>query len=331
MKQGAIIVAIAVFAASCKSAVAAGEACATGIITLSDWEAGRVIMRTEDARNIWVVYGGKRRSVGDILTAKGQWRDGSEIPILENSDFVKNHGRDPDKVPRPVAASLEELQVGPLVEGGVEEWFGRIVEISGTVELVKGRRSELFMLRDGERSIPIHYSLRPSDRPLDKDLKDGARVVVKGSYLFDIDTTRFPGTREITDARLWVNYAEDIKVLAPPPWWTVERVTVAGAIATGLVAAFALLWFALARARREAHLRRRVLRDRQQVADRLHDTIDQHLAGANFLLTAALASKSLAGVERDNVEKASQVLADAKTATRDMIMSLRTEAIGDAS
>ena len=331
MKQGAIIVAIAVFAASCKAAVAAGEERVTGVVTLSDWEAGRVIMRTEDARNIWVVYGGKKRSVGNVLTAKGQWRTGSKIPILEDATFVKNHGNDWPSVPRPVAASLEELQAGPLAEGGVEEWFGRIVEISGTVELVKGKRSELFILRDGERSIPIHYSQRPSDRPLDRDLKDGARVVLKGSYLFDIDTTRARGTREITDARLWVNYAGDMKVLAPPPWWTVARVAAVGALATGFVAAFALLWFALARARREAHLRRRVLRDHQQVADRLHDTIDQHLAGANFLLTAALASKSLAGVERDNVEKASQVLADAKAATRDMIMSLRTEAIGDAS
>ena len=177
----------------------------TGVVTLSDWEAGRVIMRTEDARNIWVVYGGKKRSVGNVLTAKGQWRTGSKIPILEDATFVKNHGNDWPSVPRPVAASLEELQAGPLAEGGVEEWFGRIVEISGTVELVKGKRSELFILRDGERSIPIHYSQRPSDRPLDRDLKDGARVVLKGSYLFDIDTTRARGTREITDARLWVN------------------------------------------------------------------------------------------------------------------------------
>ena len=302
----------------------------TGVVTLSDWEAGRAILRTEDGRNVWVVYGGKRRSVGDILTAKGQWREGSEIPVLEPADFVKNHGRDPMKVPRPVAATLEELQKGPLCEGGVEEWFGRIVEIAGTVERVKGRRDELFLLREGERSIPIHYAQRPSDRPLPEDLKDGARVVVKGSYLFGMDTTRFAGSREISDARLWVNYSGDINVLAPPPWWTVGRVALAGAFATGLVAAFALLVLALARARREAQLRRRVLRDRQQVADRLHDTIDQHLAGANFLLTAVLSSPALSGGERDNVEKAAQVLADAKAATRDMIMSLRTEAIGDA-
>lgn len=302
----------------------------TGVVTLTDWEARRVILHTDDGRNLWVVYDGKWRNIGDQLTARGRWRTDSAIPILESAEFIKNHGKDCQKVPRPVAASLEELQIEPLAEGGVEEWFGRIVEIAGTIERIKGRRSELFVLRDGERSLPIHYSQRPSDRPLSASLKDGARVVVKGSYLFDIDTTRTPGSREITDARLWVNYSGDIKVLAPPPWWTVGRVALAGAFATGLVAAFALLVLALARARREAQLRRRVLRDRQQVADRLHDTIDQHLAGANFLLTAVLSSTALSGGERDNVEKAAQVLADAKAATRDMIMSLRTEAIGDA-
>ena len=84
------------------------------------------------------------------------------------------------------------------------------------------------------------------------------------------------------------------------------------------------------RARRRRKEMELVAADRRRIAAQLHDTIDQHLAGANFLLTAALASEALPETERGHVENAAQVLADAKAATRDMIVSLQTESIGDA-
>ena len=98
------------------------------------------------------------------------------------------------------------------------------------------------------------------------------------------------------------------------------------------VLAIAALGFGIAylRARRKRKDMELVAADRRRIAAQLHDTIDQHLAGANFLLTAALASEALPDTERGHVENAAQVLADAKAATRDMIVSLQTESIGDA-
>ena len=99
-----------------------------------------------------------------------------------------------------------------------------------------------------------------------------------------------------------------------------------------VVLAVAALGFGIAylRARRRRKDMELVAADRRRIAAQLHDTIDQHLAGANFLLTAALASSALPETERGHVENAAQVLADAKAATRDMIVSLQTESIGDA-
>ena len=98
------------------------------------------------------------------------------------------------------------------------------------------------------------------------------------------------------------------------------------------ILAVAALGFGIAylRARRKRKDMELVAADRRRIAAQLHDTIDQHLAGANFLLTAALASEALPDTERGHVENAAQVLADAKAATRDMIVSLQTESIGDA-
>lgn len=120
---------------------------------------------------------------------------------------------------------------------------------------------------------------------------------------------------------------KDVRIYA-----TRNKAAIYALFALFAVLAVAALGFGVAylRVRRKRKEMELVAADRRRIAAQLHDTIDQHLAGANFLLTAALASDALPETERGHIENAAQVLADAKAATRDMIVSLQTESIGDA-
>ena len=119
----------------------------------------------------------------------------------------------------------------------------------------------------------------------------------------------------------------DVRLYATRNDWAIYALFAILAILGVAALGFGVEYLRARRRRKEMEL---VAADRRRIAAQLHDTIDQHLAGANFLLTAALASSALPETERGHVENAAQVLADAKAATRDMIVSLQTESIGDA-
>ena len=119
----------------------------------------------------------------------------------------------------------------------------------------------------------------------------------------------------------------DVRLYATRNEWAIYALFAILAILGVAALGFGVEYLRARRRRKEMEL---VAADRRRIAAQLHDTIDQHLAGANFLLTAALATNALPAKERAHVENAAQVLADAKAATRDMIVSLQTESIGDA-
>ena len=157
---------------------------------------------------------------------------------------------------------------------------------------------------------------------------EGAERMVGVSIEVDgITRNSFDADGRVLAAWFEIASPDDVRIYATRSEWPLYAL-----FAILVVLAIASLGFCIAylRARRRRKDMELVAADRRRIAAQLHDTIDQHLAGANFLLTAALASSALPETERGHVENAAQVLADAKAATRDMIVSLQTESIGDA-
>ncbi|MBE6381425.1 MAG: hypothetical protein E7049_00210 [Lentisphaerae bacterium] len=88
------------------------------------------------------------------------------------------------------------------------------------------------------------------------------------------------------------------------------------------VAGIWLVWRVRQRAARERFL----LAERRRMADDLHDTIEQHLAGARILLSTAVDNMPADGeASAKALSMAQEVLGEAKRQIRDVIMNLRQE------
>ena len=95
----------------------------------------------------------------------------------------------------------------------------------------------------------------------------------------------------------------------------------------GALAAVLGLWcFSLViRAKRERHAQAAVAAERRRMAADLHDTIEQHLAGARMLLNGALSVPGTPPQVVAALEAAGGILANAKIQTRDAVLNLRAD------
>ena len=125
-------------------------------------------------------------------------------------------------------------------------------------------------------------------------LRLGSRLELTGVY--DAGEGNYSPGQDVTPFDLLLNSSADIKILAQPPWWTLERLlVVVGALVCGLTAA--ALWISQLRRqvdertaqlevqikeRQRARSQRAMEQERARVAQDLHDELvlrphgDQH-------------------------------------------------------
>ena len=100
------------------------------------------------------------------------------------------------------------------------------------------------------------------------------------------------------------------------------------AMAALLVALMAVGVWALWRARTRERESRLLADERKRMAGDLHDTIEQHLAGAKILLSTAADKLGKDGPAAERaVKMAGEVLAEAKRQIRDVILNLRSDVL----
>ena len=125
----------------------------------------------------------------------------------------------------------------------------------------------------------------------------------------------------------------DVKILAPPPFWTARNVMIAaGSVITGL---FAVYGIARSRRRREQATQRRefeaVLAERGRFAREIHDSLAQGLTSISLQLECVrdqLASDPAAAA--GHVEKARGFVRDSLREARRTVWNLRPLALGEA-
>ena len=272
--------------------------------------------------------------VGDVVEAVGR-------PVLEGGRVVmvaddwKVVGR--EKLPEKVIASPELLVYAgrtgdcPQKKGDCphdpKDVNWRRVEIVGRAT---GLTENGFSLDLGD-GLLISAMIRERPSFIEDCGRLHPKVAVRGvAELFLDQSTLFGRGRYVIGVRLCVASPDDVELL-PDLGYQLRlherRVSIALWSSVGLlVVGLGVLWAVIIRHRRDKHATAMVMADRKRMADDLHDTIEQHLAGAGMLLKLArLPANRLPEKADKPIREAQDILVRAKQEMRDVVWGLKND------
>ena len=190
---------------------------------------------------------------------------------------------------------------------------GRVVTLNGTVREVRPAAhdaSDILLLMDGyTATVRLPWKI------------DEADIVGEPVKISGFVRPVFSDGRRV-DPLLEVENAEDIVFLRN----TADgRILVYASVALGVVlvcvsAVLLMLWLRILRERREAAI---IAAERRRMAADLHDTIEQHLAGANLLAASVMQLDGAPENVRDAMKSLMSLLAHAKMEVRSAVLNLR--------
>ena len=235
--------------------------------------------------------------------------------LSEAEDFVLN--------PQLVDATLQQLLMDehgrPRINGYSH---GRLLRIRGTILDVQPSLS-LFSINDGGFTLPVDCSSSPAAIPR---AEPNSKVEIVALAVTDTDSWResivLPQTRGL---RLILRSADDLKVLAHPPWWTPVRLTAA------VIALLALIILIVV-ANRVINriMMRRKLAERTRLAVELHDLLSQTLAGVACQIAAGQGAISDdPGTAKRLLETAERMLESSRTELKNCLFDLRNDTVDD--
>jgi len=222
------------------------------------------------------------------------------------------------------------------------EFHGKAISLRGTVTGIPsaGTNDGIVRLQCGDFTMTVDSN---ATADAIKGLEIGSKAEISGTCIVKTDSWHpnepLPRIREVV---LVVRTPSDVKVLAPPPWWTPGRLAI---LVAALVAALAaiLLWNVLLR--RLADKRGRELmhsrlsqeesklkvQERTRIAVELHDTIAQNLTGVSLELDSAeqLSRKDLDGM-LSHLGMAARTLQSCRNELRNCLWDLRSRALEEA-
>lgn len=190
---------------------------------------------------------------------------------------------------------------------------GRVVTLNGTVREVRPAAhdaSDILLLMDGyTATVRLPWKI------------DEADIVGEPVKISGFVRPVFSDGRRV-DPLLEVENAEDIVFLRNT---ADDRIPVYASVALGVVlvcvsAVLLMLWLRILRERREAAI---IAAERRRMAADLHDTIEQHLAGANLLAASVMQLDGAPENVRDAMKSLMSLLAHAKMEVRSAVLNLR--------
>ena len=215
-----------------------------------------------------------------------------------------------------------KLQPGDLIR---DEYDSTRVSVDGMLESVRETPGGLALeVRTGERAFLARLNAKTDTV---RSLPAGCRLDLVGVYLGE-GGDRAAG-QDITSFELLLNSPEDIRVLARPPWWTLERLLVVIGILFCVLTAAALWITQLHRmveqrtTELEAQIRQRqrveqqgtLERERTRIAQDLHDELGSGITEISMLAVRA----KLAAVSD---ERESRYMEQVREKAREMVATL---------
>lgn len=176
-------------------------------------------------------------------------------------------------------------------------------------------------------------SVMIGDRPsfIDDCERLHPKVSVQGVAELFLDQSALSGRgRYVIGVRLCVASEDDVTLL-PDIGYQMRlherRVAIALWTSVGLlIAGLVVLMLVLMRHRRDRHATAMVMADRKRMADDLHDTIEQHLAGAGMLLKLARMPANKLPERADRpIREAQDILVRAKREMREIVWGLKND------
>ena len=283
-----------------------------GVVTFtSGLEYGRFVVAPEDhpnQRGVEVVSKSPCEDLtcGAVVLVSGAAveRDGAVSIDADTVDILRVERLSP-----PPVAKQSDYRKGLL--------DGRVITLNGTVREVRPappdaeEASDILLLMDGyTATVRLPWKID------EKDIV-GEPVMVSG-FVRPV----FSDGRRV-DPLLEVEKAEDIVFLRSIAG---ERVLIYSSVALGVVlvcvsAVLLMLWLRILRERREVAI---IAAERRRMAADLHDTIEQHLAGANLLAASVMQLDGTPENVRDAMKNLISLLANAKMEVRSAVLNLRS-------
>ena len=218
----------------------------------------------------------------------------------------------------------EAAPVSPLVLGANQvaegRYDGMFVQVEGQLRTITAGRDGALQLRL-DAGVQSFQAILPAGRSPShaRDIPIESRLRLKGVPVTD---NRFNTPAD--PFAIIVRSAEDVEVVAGPPWWRPSTLIGVGFVALVLIFTLNHLYL-LAR-----HWRLRAVADeRERLAHEIHDTLAQSFAGIGFQLQAIRNSLPLNShvLERE-VDRAMLMARTSHEEARRSIASLRPESLG---
>ncbi len=279
-----------------------------GVVTFtSGLEPGRFVVAPEDHPN--------QRGVEVVSKAPCEDLTCGAVVLVSGAAVERNGAVSID------AATVDILRVERLAPPPVAKQSdyrkglldGRVVTLNGTVREVRPAAqdaSDILLLMDGyTATVRLPWKI------------DEADIVGEPVKISGFVRPVFSDGRRV-DPLLEVENAEGLVFLRN----TADgRILVYASVALGVVlvcvsAVLLMLWLRILRERREAAI---IAAERRRMAADLHDTIEQHLAGANLLAASVMQLDGAPENVRDAMKSLMSLLAHAKMEVRSAVLNLR--------
>ena len=224
---------------------------------------------------------------------------------------------------KPIATSLRHLLTDERGRPRINGYsHGRLLRIRGTVLDVQPSLS-IFSLNNDGLTMPVDCSSSAAVIP-NLETKSMIEAVVLAVVETDHwrESIVLPQTRGI---KLVLRSAQDLKVLARPPWWTPSRLTAAVVF---LIALIVLIMVANRIVSRM--IMRRKVSERTRLAVELHDSLSQTLAGVACQIAAGHDA-----VDEDPksakvlLATAERMLESSRTELKNCLFDLRSDTVDD--
>lgn len=241
----------------------------------------------------------KPLKLGDIVTVHGDLTSERFRSRIQNASIQVLWSERP--VP-PLAVTATQLSAG---------YRGESIEVEGYVvsQSTVDERPQL-ILRDGMQTFrALLYENAGTGL---QHFAPGSRVRLRGT------ATSLP---EFTHGIYpFTVVADQVQLLSPPPWWSPIHITILALAAMGLLIVLQWLLHSLQR----WHLRS-VLREREQLAFEMHDTLAQSFTGVAYQLHAARAEQNGERAVQTHVENALKMVNMSHREASQTIASLRPQ------
>ena len=300
----------------------AGRSCASGVVTFAK-DDFFFIQRGDEALKAVLGRLGDLPRVGAVVEVCGR-------PVLEggrvivSADGCRVLGSSP--LPEPRAADSDALTYAAETDDCKHDVNWLRVKVVGRAMGVTENGFTIDV--DG---LPVSVTVAGLPDFLDDCEHMHPRVEVHGVAELVLDQSALFGRgRYVLGVRLCSASASDIALLPDLGYALRKRgrkVTVTLSSAVGLLAAGILVFIVITvRQRRNRLLSETVMAERKRMADDLHDTIEQHLAGAGMLLKLArLPANRMPSASERPVKEAQDVLLRAKSEMRDIVWGLKND------